>query len=127
MRYRCHKCGQKIPAIPSPHYVVQCVNISIHDLWNFTLGLRVSNSLYRDVHSYDTRQKQLLHTESRRTVLLSNSFIYEGPDYWNLLPAEIKSSPAVRLFNNKLVFAPEKINILGVVCELYFRLLLIGL
>jgi hypothetical protein len=53
----------------------------------------------QDVHSYDTRQKHCLHKQNRRTALVSKSFIYQGPDYWNMLPKEIKNSMTIKSFN----------------------------
>ena len=45
-----------------------------------------------NVHSHNTRCSNLLHKQSRRTVIVSNSFINRGPDYWNGLPVTLKDS-----------------------------------
>jgi hypothetical protein len=55
----------------------------------------------RDIHVHNTRQRDQLHTQKSRTVLVANSFIKRGPDYWNSLPDEIQKCETVNLFNKR--------------------------
>ena len=58
-------------------------------------------NLCGDVHMHNTRQSKLLHKQSRRTVLVANSFMNRGPDYWNVLPEEVRTSLTIKSFNTQ--------------------------
>ena len=59
------------------------------------------HALCHEIHTYNTRQSNLLHLHSRRTAFVSNSLIHKGPDYWNTLPESIKHSSTVISFNRR--------------------------
>ena len=58
----------------------------------------------RDIHSHNTRQCDILHKSTRRTVLVGNSFMFKGPDYWNNLPDEIRDCLTIEHFTKKHKF-----------------------
>ena len=53
-------------------------------------------------HKYPTRQSNEYHLPFFRTILGKNTFIYNGPKYWNSLSDDIKESPSLNSFKNKL-------------------------
>lgn len=53
-------------------------------------------------HKYPTRQSNEYHLPFFRTILGKNTFIYNGPKYWNSLSDDIKESPSLNYFKNKL-------------------------
>lgn len=57
--------------------------------------------LNREIHSHNTRQNTSLHILTRRTVLAAKSFIFQGPEYWNSLPEEIKDCRTIECFKKK--------------------------
>ena len=59
-------------------------------------------TLCDSVHAHQTRHSNLLYKQSRRTALVANSFIIRGPDYWNILPEEIRDSITLKSFNKRL-------------------------
>ena len=87
--------------------------LKLKDIYNLYLGkymyLQINNMhpapllrwqlLCKDIHSYNTRQANLLHKENRRTAFVANSFVHKGTDYWNTLPETIKNKLTVISFN----------------------------
>lgn len=55
----------------------------------------------RQIHTHNTRQVNQLHKQSKRTVLVANSFIHRGLDYWNKLPKDFKESITLTAFNKR--------------------------
>jgi hypothetical protein len=55
----------------------------------------------REVHAYNTRQRDHLHAFNRRTVLAASSFMHKGPEYWNTLPEKLKHSANIKIFSKQ--------------------------
>ena len=53
-------------------------------------------------HNYPTRHSGEFHLPRLRTLSAQNTFFYEGPKFWNSLKDEIKDSPSLNSFKNKL-------------------------
>ena len=53
-------------------------------------------------HNYPTRHSGELHLPLLRTISAQNTFFYEGPKFWNSLTNDIKVSPSLNSFKNKL-------------------------
>ena len=53
-------------------------------------------------HNYPTRHSGEFHLPRLRTLSALNTFFYEGPKFWNSLKVEIKESPSLNSFKNKL-------------------------
>lgn len=52
------------------------------------------------VHSYNTRQRNLIHQPFARTQTASNSFVINCIKEWNKLPQNIRSSPTLPMFKH---------------------------
>ena len=90
--------------------------LKIGDLYQFNLGQfmynynretlpHVFNDMFpknQSIHSYPTRRSNELHLPLCRTVFAQNTFIYNGPKLWNSLNDDIKASPSLNTFKNKL-------------------------
>ena len=51
------------------------------------------------VHNYNTRQKYFPHVNTRRTNMVSKTFIHQGPKLWQELPFDIQNSKSLIIFN----------------------------
>ena len=58
--------------------------------------------LNRSFHDYPTRQSNEFHLPRFRTLLAKNTFMYDGPRFWNSLSKDIKNSPSLNSFKRKL-------------------------
>ena len=58
-----------------------------------------SNSSF---HSYQTRNKDQLHTPFCRTKLRQGTICFQGPKLWNQLPGDITAIKSFRVFKNQL-------------------------
>ena len=90
--------------------------LKINDLYLFQLGQFMYNynrnllpSTFNDMfmknqsfHNYPTRHSGEFHLPRLRTLSAQNTFFYEGPKFWNSLKDEIKDSPSLNSFKNKL-------------------------
>ena len=57
----------------------------------------------KQVHQYDTRQKNDLHPVKINTRLYGEKTIsFQGRDYWNKLPNSLKEVTSVAVFKRKL-------------------------
>ena len=56
-------------------------------------------TLCEEVHSHNTRQASQILKKRTRTALVANSFINKGPEYWNGLPMNLKTSFSTKSFN----------------------------
>ena len=56
----------------------------------------------RSFHKYPTRRSNEFHLPLMRTLLAQNTFLYEGPKFWNTLDDKITSSQTINTFKNKL-------------------------
>ena len=56
----------------------------------------------RIFHSYNTRTKDVLRSQSFRTSLGQRSISYKGAILWNALPEELKSIVSAMKFSRKL-------------------------
>ena len=95
---------------------VDCKVLKIGDLYQFNLGQfmynynretlpNVFDAMFlknQSIHNYPTRRSNELHLPLCRTVFAQNTFIYNGPKFWNSLNDEIKASPSLNSFKNKL-------------------------
>ncbi len=55
----------------------------------------------QDIHSYQTRVTALSHVKSRRTRVVSKSFINIAPIYWTSLPRHMTSSKKLLSVNSR--------------------------
>ncbi|MFZ2540057.1 MAG: reverse transcriptase family protein [Oscillospiraceae bacterium] len=55
-----------------------------------------------DIHCYNTRQKNNMHIPICRTSTRRNTIAYQGPKLWNTLPEDMRSSPSINIFQNKV-------------------------
>ena len=90
--------------------------LKINDLHLFHLGQFMYNfyrktlphvfdamfPLNRSFHDYPTRQSNEFHLPRFRTLLAKNTFMYDGPRFWNSLSQDIKNSPSLNSFKRKL-------------------------
>ena len=53
-------------------------------------------------HNYPTRHSDEFHIPLYRTLLAKNTFIYNGPKFWNSLPHNVKDSVSLNAFKRKL-------------------------
>ena len=91
--------------------------LQVQDLFNFQLGQLMFNfnnkmlpSIFNNIflknnsiHSYPTRQANEFHLPLLRTSSAQRTFIYEGPKYWYSINPDIKSSPSLCVFKEKLL------------------------
>ena len=56
----------------------------------------------QSVHNYPTRQSNEFHLPLLRTLLAQNTFIYDGPKFWNTIDIDIKNVPSLNSFKRKL-------------------------
>ena len=49
----------------------------------------------RSFHNYPTRRSDEFHLPLLRTVLAQNTFIYDGPKFWNSLCENIRNAPSL--------------------------------
>ena len=67
----------------------------------------------QSVHNYPTRRSNEFHLPFFRTLLAQNTFIYDGPKFWNSLPHDIVTVRTLNSFKNKLkLFLLKSYNIL---------------
>ena len=71
----------------------------------FKLHAKILPPLFADIfvlnstiHTYNTRQRNLIHVPRVRTSVASNSFKTNFPKLWNKLPNEIKNSSTLSRF-----------------------------
>ncbi len=80
--------------------------LKLHYIYDYRLGkymysqknnllpepLLLTYSENEDVHSYNTRNKSLIHSQnrSRHTAIPANSHIHKAPCLWNNIPKDIK-------------------------------------
>ena len=90
--------------------------LKIHDLYLYQLGqfmYKYDNNLLppafdfmffknQSVHNYPTRQSNEFHLPLLRTLLAKNTFIYDGPKFWNTLDIDMKNVPSLNSFKRKL-------------------------
>ena len=56
----------------------------------------------RAIHNYPTRQSGEFHLPFLRTFSAQNTFIFEGPKFWNTLPLDLRNSPSLLVFKRNL-------------------------
>ena len=56
----------------------------------------------RDIHTYDTRQRNLPHILPRRTRVAANSLRHKGPEVWYRVPQHIKDAASIITFKTQL-------------------------
>ena len=56
----------------------------------------------RSFHNYPTRRSDEFHLPLLRTVLAQNTFIYDGPKFWNSLCENIRNAPSLYSFKKRL-------------------------
>ena len=92
--------------------------LKIKDLYLFQLGQFMFNynngilpSVFNDmflknhaVHRYPTRQSDEFHLPLLRTCSAQNTFIFEGPKFWNTLHNDLKTSPSLIAFKKSIIF-----------------------
>ena len=90
--------------------------LKIKDLYFFQLGQFMYNytcdllpdifkSMFlknRSFHQYPTRKSDDYHLPLLRSFFAQNTFIYEGPKFWNSLTDSLKNAPSLNTFKNKL-------------------------
>ena len=90
--------------------------LKIDDIFNINLGSMmhklskkelppVLDSLFKknnEIHKYSTRQTNHYHLPKTRLRLLQNTFVYNGPKFWNSLHADLKQIPGFHTFKRKL-------------------------
>ena len=54
------------------------------------------------IHNYNTRQRESYHLPLMRTKLAQNTFVFNGPKYWNSIENEIKQATSLHTFRLKL-------------------------
>ena len=74
-----------------------------------TLSLYTSNT---EIHNHNTRYKRDAHITSRRSQLVSRSFIHRSPEIWLQITGNIKSSKTMNSFKNQIKRYMD-LNILG--------------
>ena len=55
-----------------------------------------------DIHNYNMRQAQDIHIQQANTQKLYKSIIYQGPDLWSKLDADLKNKISIKTFNYKV-------------------------
>ncbi len=55
-----------------------------------------------DIHPYNTRHNNLLHSEFTRTKTLQDSFLIKGQKYWNTLPPNLTDCITIERFLSQL-------------------------
>ena len=63
------------------------------------LSLYTSNT---EIHNHNTRHKRDAHITSRRSQLVSRSFIHRSPEIWLHIPGNTKSSKTMNSFKNQI-------------------------
>ena len=63
------------------------------------LSLYTSNT---EIHNHNTRHKRDAHITSRRSQLVSRSFIHRSPEIWLQIPGNIKSSKTMNSFKHQI-------------------------
>ena len=90
--------------------------LKITDLYHFQLGqfmYKYSKQMLPDafhdmfvknnlIHNYPTRQSNKFHLPLLRTCFAQNTFIFDGPKYWNKLPNEVKNAPSLNVLKKTL-------------------------
>jgi len=56
----------------------------------------------QSVHNYPTRQSNEFHLPLLRTLLAQNTFIYDGPKFWNTLDIDVNNVPQLNSFKENL-------------------------
>ena len=108
-------CNAPIRSHTDPLFFENTI-LKIKDLYSLQLGqfmYRYNNNslphVFHDmflknqsVHKYPTRQSDKFHLPLLRTFKAKNTFIYEGPKFWNSLDNVLKISPSLNIFKSKL-------------------------
>ena len=90
--------------------------LKISDLYLFNLGQfmykynnnelpNIFHSMFppnRSIHNYPTRRSNEFHLPLLRTLLAQNTFVYDGPKFWNSLSNDIKNAKTIHSFKRKL-------------------------
>ena len=90
--------------------------LKVKDLYFFQLGQFMYNYTYdllpdifrsmfmknRSLHQYPTRHSDEYHLPLLRTSFAQNTFLYEGPKYWNSLFDNLKNAPSLNTFKKRL-------------------------
>ena len=53
------------------------------------------------IHNYNTRNSVNYHYPKLRTTCMKNSIFFKGPELWNTIPLDIRSSKSIRIFECK--------------------------
>ena len=56
----------------------------------------------RNIHHYNTRNRNNPHIETRKTIKISKTIRHNGPEIWYKIPDKIKESITAKCFTNKL-------------------------
>ena len=54
-----------------------------------------------EIHPHNTRQSKKLYKVNTRLAFVAKSFFKLGPDYWNILPEDLKKCITINNFNSK--------------------------
>ena len=54
------------------------------------------------VHNYNTRQNYFPHVNTRRTTMVSKTFIHQGPKLWQELPFDNQNSKSLIIFDKRI-------------------------
>ena len=77
-------------------YMYKLMNNKLPNAFNF-----LRNS---DVHSHDTRLKNNLRTEFRRTGNRGNTTRFRGPAVWNSMANEVQNAPSLMVFKRRIKY-----------------------
>ena len=79
------------------------LTIFMYKYYNLQLPEQLLNIFTRntDVHTHNTRHNRGPHTISRRSNVMSRSFLCKGPDLWNNLPANLKEATSINAFKRQ--------------------------
>ncbi len=69
---------------------------------DFPGGVDINTSLNASYHGYSTRQRNDIHIPQTRTKLAIESFMRQGPIFWNTLPEELIKLSNIKQFRRKL-------------------------
>ncbi len=69
---------------------------------DFPGGVDINTNLNANYHGYSTRQRTNIHILHTRTKLAIESFMRQGPIFWNTLPKEFIIISNIKQFRRKL-------------------------
>ena len=104
--YRAHTdpifYEHKILKISDLHFLQTAIFMFRHNLNRLPSYFMTMFHLNRQIHSYNTRYASNIHLNNPRTLLAQKSIRHSGPDVWNSLSLDIRSSSTVESFKTSV-------------------------